>query len=305
MKKYIIVFALSITSFIQVFSQQKSLSNLYTQNLFTINPAATGIQGNFAGYLNVRDQWTGLKGAPAITSLGLHSMVNSNMGLGLNIEQNEVGVFKQFISEFNYSYRSLLSKEQSIAFGLKAGISKSSLNYQIMQVAQEDDITLYSSSTAIDEIQVRVGAGMHYNNKNFNAHISAPVLYGAQEKKFFQTVHGLASYDFYAAENIWKFQPSFLYRHTYASKGQAELNLMAEWDKKLWGLLSYRTNKSFIMGLGMYFGGLGLGYAYEVNGSELSSVASGSHEIMIYFETGFSFAKNKPHYKSSKRNLTR
>lgn len=305
MKKHLLLFTLSVLSFVQTFAQQQSQSNFYTQNLFSINPAATGIQGNFAGYLNARDQWTGLKGAPEIITLGLHSMVSPNMGLGLNIEQNSVGVFKQFISELNYSYRLLLSKDQTIAFGLKAGFSQTSLNYQVMDAAQEDDIILYTSSTQINEVHIRAGTGVHYNRKNFNAHISVPVLYGQQEKKYFQTIYSMASYDFYAAENIWKFQPSMLYRHIYASKGQMEFNLMAEWDKKLWGMLSYRTNKTIITGLGLYVNGMGLGYAYEINRNELSSVASGSHEIMIYFETGFSFAKNKPHYKSSKRYLTR
>lgn len=305
MKRCILLLTLTAITTTLAFSQQQSQNNFYTQNLFSINPAATGIQGNFAGYLNARDQWTGLKGAPEGIILGFHSMVSPKIGLGLNIEQSEIGIFKQFISEFNYSYRVLLSQDQSIAFGLKAGFSQSTLNYRMIDVKQEDDIALFSTSTVLNEIQVRVGSGIHYNIKNLNVHLSAPVLYGQQEQKFFQTGYGLVSYDFFAAENIWKFQPSILYKRIYASKDQVEVNLMAEWDKKLWGLLSYKTNKNITTGLGLFYNGFGFGYAYEINGSELSGVASGTHEIMIYFESGFSFAKSKPHYLSSKRNLTR
>lgn len=305
MKKLLIVFVLSILFSTQMFSQQQFQNNFYTQNVFSINPAATGIQGNFTGYLNFRDQWSGLKGAPEVLSLGLHSLVSPAMGIGLNVEQNKVGVFKQFISELNYSYRLLLSPDQSLAFGLKAGFSQSSLNYQVMEVEKQGDATLYSSSPIVNETQIRFGTGVHYNRKKLNLHVSSPVLYGQQEKKYFQTVYGLAAYDFFADQNLWRFQPSVLFRHIYGSKGQADINLLAEYDKKFWGQLSYRTNTSFITTFGLYFNGFGLGYSYEINRNELSSIASGSHELLLHFETGFSFSKNKPHYKSSKRQLTR
>lgn len=305
MKNYIYIVIVLVVLQLNVSAQQITQSNFYTQNLFALNPAATGIQGNVAGYLNFKDQWSGLKGAPESFGFGLHSMVNHSMGLGLNIEQNEAGVYKQFITELNYSYRVLLSEDQSLAFGLKAGISQNSLNYQIMEASDKTDPTLYSSSPIINESLIRTGAGLHYNRKNLNVHLSSPLLYGQQEKEFMQTMYGFASYDFYFSENIWKIQPSVLYRYTKSSANQFDVNILGEWDKKVWGMLSYRSNKNALAGFGFFLKGIGLGYVYEINRSQFSSISSGSHEIMIYFESGFSLSKKDPHFKSSKRNLDR
>lgn len=289
----------------QSMAQQVPQTNFYTQNLFSINPAATGIQGNIAGNLNYRDQWSGLKGAPEIATLGVHGMFTSTMGLGINIEQNITGVIKQVNTELNYSYRLPLAEEQSLAFGLKVGITQNSLNYNIMVAGDDTDPTLYSSSPVINESLVRAGFGMHYNRKNLNVHFATPLLYGQQENKFFQTTYGLISYDIFMSEKIWKIQPSVLYRNTQTSKAQIDANIMAEWDKKVWGLVGYRTNQNIVTGVGFFIKNIGLGYSYEVNRSTLSNASSGSHEIMLYFESNYSVAKKDPHFKSSKKALDR
>jgi type IX secretion system PorP/SprF family membrane protein len=283
------------------FSQQIPNNNFYQKNPFAINPAAAGIQGNISAFLNYRDQWSGLKGAPETISFGLHGLVTESMGLGLNIEQSNIGVFKQFSVGMNYSYRiGIINNSQSLSFGLMFGFSQNKVNYDEVIIKDESDPALYASSL-IDEALVRVGFGIHYNWKDLNVHLATPLLYGAQERKYLQTLFGLVSYDIYLPDDIWMIQPSVLYRYTANNINQFDMNLLAEWDKKIWFLAGYRTNKNIITGIGISIKNIGIGYTYEINRSELSRIAPGSHEIILFFESPYSVTKKRPLYRRSKR----
>ncbi len=301
--KYISLFIIVFLFAENMNAQQVPLNNFYQQNPFVINPAAAGLQGNVSAFLNYRDQWSGLKGAPEITSFGIHGLISNSMGLGLNIEQNNTGIFKEISVDLNYSYRVAISNEQSVAFGLMFGLSQNKLNYEEMQVSSETDPILFSSNL-LDESLIKSGFGIHYNWKSLNLHVSTPLFYGMQEKSYLQTLFSFVSYDFQLKDGIWEIQPSILYRYTVSSKEQLDINLIVKWEQKLWTMTSYRTNKNIIVGFGVFIKNLGIGYTYEINRSELSSVAAGSHELMIRFESPISITKKKAFYKSSKRRAS-
>lgn len=285
-------------------AQQVPLNNFYIQNPFSINPAATGIHGNIAGYVSGRDQWTGLKGAPENKMLGLHGLFTGAMGLGISAQQNSAGLLKQSGIDLNYSYRLNLADSQSLSFGAKFGFLQNTMDYDNLQIGNKADPTVFNSK-AVNESHVRAGFGLHYNMKNLNVHFSSPLLYSDQEKRYLQTAYGLASYDFYFAENIWKVQPSVMFRYTDRSKNQFDMNLLAEWSNRVWGLGSYRTNGNMLLGAGVFAKGIGIGYVYEFTGSDISIAAGGTHEVMIHFEANRSMSKKTPYYKSSRRTSER
>ncbi|HEC42711.1 MAG TPA: type IX secretion system membrane protein PorP/SprF [Bacteroides sp.] len=282
-------------------SQYIPNDNFHQLNPFSFNPAAAGLRGNVTAFLNYRDQWSGLKGAPETVSFGMHGLVTSAMGLGLNIGQTNIGIFKQFSADMSYSYRiSIDERSQSLSFGLNFGFSQNKINHDEVQIDDNSDPTLYSSEI-LDETLVRTGFGMHYNWEDLNIHLSSPILYGSQEKVFPQTLFGFASYDYLLPGDIWKIQPSALYRYTADKTNQFEMNVLAEWHNRVWVSAGYRTNKSILTGFGISLKGLGIGYAYEINRSELSSVSSGSHQLILFFESSYSVTRKTPLYRSSKQ----
>lgn len=297
--KYTLILFFFILLFGNTSAQQVPLNNFYLLNPFTINPAATGIQANLAAYVNYRDQWSGLKGAPETMQAGFHGLLTGNMGLGFKVEQNKHGVFKQTSFDIDYSYRIAFEGHQSLAFGLLFGFQQNKLNFDEMIIGDINDPAQYSN--LIDEAMIHAGLGLHYNFQDLNVHISTPLFYGKQEQKFVQTIFGLVSYDFFLSEKIWKIQPSVLYRYTEKNISQFDVGVLTEWDRKIWLSASYRTNNSIIAGLGIIIKNLGIGYAYDYNLSDLAMLAQGSHEIMLFFNSPYSITKKKPLYNSMKR----
>lgn len=299
---FIAVIIASFLIFEPANSQPLPAENFYSINPFAINPAATGLYESFSGYLDYRDQWSGLRGAPESIRFGFHGLVTNAMGLGIRGGQTNTGVFKQTSVDLSYSYRIALARDrETLAFGLMLGFFQYKVNYDNVILASESDPAIYSSSL-VNEGQVRTGFGMHYNRMDLNIHIASPSLYSSVNGKFFQDIYGLATYDFYADENIWKIQPALFYRYDEVRKSQAEISVMAEWENKVWAMAGYRTNKNIITGLGINIKTIGIGYSYEINRSALSTVASFSHEIVLIFNTKMTLSKRGSLYRQPGRN---
>lgn len=301
-KQYIIaVIVASFLFFEPVNSQPLPAENFYSINPFAINPAATGLYESFSGYLDYRDQWSGLRGAPESIRFGIHGLFSSAMGLGIKGGQTNTGVFKQTSVDLSYSYRIVLDKDrESLSFGLSLGFFQYKVNYENMILANESDPAIYSSNM-VNEAQVRTGFGVHYNREDLNIHLATPSLYTTVKGKFLQNVYGLATYDFYAGENIWRIRPALFYRYDEVRKSQAEINVLAEWENKVWAMAGYRTNKNIVTGIGINIKSIGIGYSYEINRSELSTVASFSHEIVLMFDSKRSLSKRGSLYSQPGR----
>lgn len=272
-------------------SQSLPIENFYNINPFAINPAAAGLYESFTGYINYRDQWSGLRGAPESIRFGIHGLVSNAMGLGIKGGQTNTGVFKQTSVDLSYSYRIVLDRDkETLAFGFMLGFFQYKINFNNVILANESDPAIFSSNL-VNEGQVRTGFGMHYNRMDLNIHLASPSLYSTVNGKFFQDIYGLATYDFYADENIWKIQPALFYRYDEVKKSQAEVSVMAEWENKAWAMAGYRTNKNIVTGIGINIKTIGIGYSYEINRSALSTVASFSHEIVLILNTKMTLSK--------------
>ena len=281
-------------------AQQYQINNFYIQNPFVYNPAATGINGNLTAFVDNSDQWTGLKGAPETVNFGVHGLITNAMGVGLQVSQNKQGVFKQTSAALSYSYRVALSEKHTLAMGLSLGLMQNKINIDNVFIPDISDPAL--NSNKFNEALLVSGFGIHYNWKDLNIGISAPILYGTQETEFMQTILASASYDFFLANDVWLLKPVVFYRYTNANLHLVDINLVAEWNKYLRTQIGYRTNGNIIAGLGLNLKKLDFVYIYEVNRTEINVISTGSHQIMIMFEFPYSVTKKKPLYLRSKRS---
>ena len=82
-------------------------------NALAINPAFAGCQDALSATISYRDQWVGFKDAPKSYILSVHTPVyNDRVGLGLLVEKNSIGIFKETSFLGNYAYRMELEQWQ-------------------------------------------------------------------------------------------------------------------------------------------------------------------------------------------------
>ncbi len=281
------------------FSQQYPVNNFYIQNPSVINPAYTGMRGTISGFYDFRDHWSGLKGAPETMFAGIDGLITNNMGVGLKVMQNKEGIFSQFAADVDYSYRLAINEIQSIAMGLSVGIMQSNINMQNVVAENMADPAL--SSNYFNEAMLYTGIGFAYNRKDLTASLSSPIFYSTQDDKLLQTSYFFSGYDFYISDKIWRIQPSIMVQYMFYALPTADINVIAEWDEKLWLQTSYRTDKSILISGGIFVKNIGIGYCYDINMSEMSNVVKGSHEIMLMIESPYSLTKKKAIYQNSRR----
>lgn len=297
--KKIIILALVIVGFFWVAkAQQIPVNNFYLNNPYIFNPAATGISGNVTAYMDYTDQWSGIKNAPENANFGVHGLITKVMGVGLQVSSLKQGVFKQNKISLNYSYRLAFAETHTLAFGFSLGMQQNAINFNTVSDALSSDQALYS--TNFNEALFEVGLGLHYNFKGLNVHASTPILYGTQEREFFQNAFGMASYDFSISDGIWVVRPAVFYRYTLYQH-LVDGVMSASWNNRLMVQAGYRTNNNVIVGAGVNLKGLNISYLYEINRTNLSSASSGGHQIMISYETPFSVNKKAPLYYNSNR----
>ena len=69
-------------------------------------PAFAGCHGALSATISYRNQWVGFNDAPKSCMLSVHTPIyNDRIGLGLLIEKNSIGIFKETSFIGNYAYR--------------------------------------------------------------------------------------------------------------------------------------------------------------------------------------------------------
>ncbi len=103
---------------LSISGQQVPVSDQYTLNPLTINPAYAGRRGalNIAAFY--RRQWVGIPGAPETMTLSLDAPVmDGKLGLGLTVVNDLIGVTKETSVSTSYSYKIRIG-EGNLSFGL-------------------------------------------------------------------------------------------------------------------------------------------------------------------------------------------
>src|SRR5580704_8965860 len=73
-------------------AQQEANFSQYFFDPLTVNPAYAGSRGCFSGTLTYRNQWLGgIPGSPVTEALDAHSPVGDNVGVGLQLYNDQAG----------------------------------------------------------------------------------------------------------------------------------------------------------------------------------------------------------------------
>ncbi len=303
MKKTLTTIALSITGLL-VLAQQDAQFSMNTFNRLAINPAYAGMNKALCATLLYRQQWTNFPGAPKTGLLSVDYGRIAHGGLGLTVDQDQLGFDKTFKAKVAYSFHTPL-KGGILGIGLDAGMIQKSVNGNF--IAPDGSTTTGgggvdqsipwsgTKSTTYD-----VGFGLYYQTRRLYVGLSSLHL---PEQKFSGTgnintlkwdykykearhYYVMAGYTF-IPDPEWEITPSILLK-SVASSSQLDANLMVKWHKMVFGGVSYRISDAIvgIIGLEKPFNKkitAKFGYSYDITTSNIKKQSNGSHELMLGF----------------------
>lgn len=290
MKKQLILilFLLSVS----MIAQQESQHSMYFFNPVLINPAYAGSQEALQITGTARDQWSGLKGAPKTQCLTMHSpLVSENIGLGLTVLNDQLGVTKNtgLYADLAYSIK-LNKKNHRLAFGVKAGLDLFRQDLSALRIQDNTD-ELYIDNMNYSKNLFNVGAGIYYYGKRFYAGASSPRLLknkisAIADQKALQENHvyffsGIVV-KLNAAINI---RPSVMIKYVNNAPLSMEGNLSFLFYEKFWLGAMYRHGAA--AGLNMMYNinqNFRIGYAYDYQLTSLQKYSYGSHELMLSYD---------------------
>ena len=287
-----------------VFCQSLPMYSQYMYNMVSINPAVAGSRGvpSFTGIL--REQWSGLPGAPTTKSFTFDLPLNEKkMGFGVQMfEDKYVNYIKRTGINLSYNIKVQVSDNGVLSLGLKGGFynDSKSLTDVNLGLGRSYDVA-YASN--INRIIPLAGAGLIYMDDKFYAGFSIPDvvvfnkniktvsdnnLFQVNELHYFFT----SGYSFDINEEI-QIKPSFLVKSTKGAPIQFDFNTNI-WLRNFVSFGgSFRTGESVLaMAELQATPQLRFGFAYD-----MPFKRPNSNEVFLRYELGRLFPKSKS-YKS-------
>jgi len=273
-------------------AQQETQHSMYFFNPVLMNPAYAGSQEAIQVTGTVRDQWTGLKGAPKTQVLSIHSPLKTeNIGIGLTVLNDQLGVTKNTGVYADLAYSIKVNKRNNrLAFGLKAGMDFFRQDFSNLRVNDNTD-ELYNNGFNYKKNLFNLGAGIYYYGKRHYLGIATPRMLKnkinvAADQKALQENH----YYFFGGIVVQlnpaiNMRPSFIVKYVNNAPLSIEGNLSFLFYDKIWIGAMYRHKAA--AGLNIMYNinqNLRIGYAYDYQLTSLQNYSQGSHEIMLSYD---------------------
>jgi type IX secretion system PorP/SprF family membrane protein len=282
---------------LNLLGQMFPLSDHYEVNALAINPAYAGCQDALSLTASYRDQWVGFKDAPKSYIMSVHSPVfNDRIGLGLLVENNSIGIFKERSFFGNYAYR-LELREGKLAMGLGFGVTVSNTAWNELIAADPNDDQLLNSATSA--VLPNFSLGMYYYTKKYYFGISMPLFLSHEldentaKYKISNNFSGCnyfftGGYELGISPQV-KFLPSVLIKYHPDNPVQIDINTRISLKDKIWMGIGYRSKDMLVGMLQCQLNyQLRMGYAYDFNFGDIGKYINGSHEIVLNYVFSYS-----------------
>jgi type IX secretion system PorP/SprF family membrane protein len=312
MKKLILSTAFLFAGFF-AFSQQDAQ---FTQNMFnklSVNPGSAGHNGGFCATLLTRTQWIGFDGRPQ-THMFSGDVRLGRHGVGLTVFQDQLGIEKSLVAKVAYAFHLPLGPGE-LGIGLDIGMVSKSFGDNFVAIddyTQDPSIPNASTSAAsfdasfglFYEIKETMYVGISTLHIPQSAFEEAADGGGEGALNFEQARHYyiMAGYDWdiSGGSRKWVLKPSILAK-TDAASTQLDVNALIEYNKLVWGGVTYRVQDAIAALAGVnvpQLPGLKIGVAYDYTTSALGSHNSGSLEFMVKYCKNISKTPKREVYHS-------
>ncbi|WP_457287978.1 PorP/SprF family type IX secretion system membrane protein [Pedobacter sp. UYP24] len=289
-----------LVSFFGAKAQQDAMYTQYMFNTLAINPAYAGSRNVTSATALFRNQWTGIDGAPKTGTLTLDApILDKRIGVGLQLFSDKLGVTQTTGAVISGAYR-IRMDQGTLAFGLQGNINQFRADYNSVNLTTNNFDPAFAYN--VNKVLFNFGTGVYYNSDKFFIGLSVQDLvknrltdYSSNNSDFrnTQAMHVFFSSGYvFALSDDYKFKPSFLIKGVKGAPIEGDLNATL-WIKDIIGIgAQYRTSAD-VAGLIEIQASpqIRIGYSYDYSTTALRNFNSGSHEIMLRYEFGFSSGK--------------
>ena len=280
MKKYFLLFLLFSFAFISKAQQDPQFSQYIFNNL-SFNPGSTGSEQAICATALHRSQWVGFDDAPVSTNFSVQSPISLlNGGLGLNILTDKIGQNEFLSLNISYAYHVELP-EGKLGIGLSVGVIQDEIDGANI-ITQNPDPSI---PTSVDKASgFDLGLGFFYNSEKLyvglsSKHLNEPTIATTLDIIDIKRHYYLSSgYEHVLNEKL-DLKPSLLIK-TDGVTTTIDMTSLLEYNKKLWGGVTYRPSTRAVLLLGMHISeDLKFGFSYDVPTTNIST--SGTFEFML------------------------
>jgi len=287
------------------------LYSQYVMNSYLLNPAVTGHDGYTSFNLTARQQWLGIKNAPATRSFSgqtrllrkshvikarsvnnrsLQPSTSGRVGLGGFVYHDRNGAVERTGLQASYAYH-IFVKETQFSFGLSAGIFQFKIH--------EDDLTFAED----DPFAANLKKVTYVPDANLGFYVSDPRFYGGisinqlfqsylrignrqfEDFKMVRHYYLIGGYHFDLG-NDYFLEPNILFKATERKAFQLDIGTRIKYSNDYWAGLVYRTSGTLIVQAGVRVKQMYIGYAFDYMLSSIQKHTYGSHEIVIALKLG-------------------
>jgi type IX secretion system PorP/SprF family membrane protein len=294
------------------FAQNLPVYSSYYINPYLYNPAEGATEYTYV-YLNHRQQWMGIEGAPQLTTFNMHSLLNeSHAAIGGKISSYKRGLLTSTDVMLSYTYGISISKKNTFYFGLSGGVVSNTIDVTGGGVDPDDPaIATYLANN----IQPSANFGLLYRSTSgvnfgivipqlFTPKYNASASFGGtaigpldnaivslyykkkvEGKIVSRTRKGVRqkvkTHEAYAPLEFY-----MLYRYAKWGNSQFEALVKLNVSENFWLAGGYRQAYGFSASTGIAFNKFLLGYTYELGNQPEAGFSSGTHEVQLGLRLG-------------------
>ena len=263
-------------------------------NSLPLNPAFAGSRDALSVSINYRKQWVNFSQSPSTGTISIHAPSrNTNLGYGLLLINDEVGVSRQSGFMGNFAYQ-LKTNRGKLNFGISGGLFNYKNAWSEIETTEESDEVFSGGDQSF--WGTNFSAGLYYFERNFYASLSMPFIMGNQYKRTIPIETDI--YDSPASYNMFfttgykietrgalDFVPSVMFKYIPGSPIQVDANCLVEYnnlisvgasyrhDDALIAIVKYQINEKF-----------SIGYGVDFSMNEIRNYNQGSHEVTLLFD---------------------
>lgn len=288
MKRYLIFIFFSIN----LFSQQEGMFTQYMINPSFFNPAYTVTKTSPSIFIQQRQQWNELEGAPKTDFFSYqHPSLFENLGFGINIVNDKLGPVNEFNASIDFSTLVRVNDDWNTSVGVKFSYNNLNVDFNLLNIYNPTDPFFQSNINGLSYFNIGIGFFVHNESTYFG--VSSPsvlkqnyfenesLLYKASDEQHY---YATAGHIVNLSLNV-KLKPSFIIRHVSGLPMQYDLSLNAFfYDKFILGT-SYRINSSLSAMAGFYLSkSLLIGYSHDSETNRLKNFAGNNSEFFLKWE---------------------
>lgn len=294
---FLLLFVFTISS--DGVAQQDPQYSQYMFNQMVLNPAYAGSKDAINAAVFLRNQWTGIDGAPSTETVSIHGPTRKRkVGLGFSIVADQIGPKTSIGALGSYAYR-IRIRDGKLAFGIRAGVYQYVYNWSEINYKDQGDV--YNTQNRTSIIVPTADAGLYYHTRTFYAGLAATHLYNGRLTTV-SNLNGdnavLSPHLIFMAGKGWEinekftFNPSVVVKAVRGAPINADVNFSFLLQKKLWLGISFRSDKSLV-GYTQFYATdkFKIGYSFDFGFSKIARVGKGTHEIMLGYD--FNIKKSK------------